>query len=124
MATDSIWRTWKPYAAVVVVVVVGAWWWNSQSPMAQLKDGAYACVGVYVNDSGKYEILTDASGAAFQGTATIDNGELVYLVGSAPVAAEQLASLTMRKSGDSHFHVTDDPAMRMYNAIACDYSGS
>jgi hypothetical protein len=123
MADQSVWRTWKPYAVLVAIAVAAIWWWNTQSPMAQLKDGSYDCIGVYVNESGKYEILTGSDGASYQGTATVQGGELVQLSGSSSLTASQLASLTMRKTGDSHFHVTDDPAVKMYNAVACDFAG-
>lgn len=123
MAEGSIWRTWKPYVVIAVLGIVAIWWWNSQSSFAALKDGTYSCLAVYVNADNKYEVLTDSSGNSYSGNATIQDGELVQLTGDTSMPSTQLASLTIRTTGDSHFHATDDPAMRMYNAIACDYAG-
>jgi len=123
MAEESVWKTWKPYAVIVVLAIAGIWWWNSQSSFAALKDGSYACQGVYVNESNKYEVLTDDAGNRYSGSATVSRGEVVSLAGDTPFSAGQLASLTIRTKGDSHFHATDDPAMGMYYAVACDYSG-
>ena len=53
LSEQSVWNTWKPYAIIGAIAVGGFWWYSSQSPMATLKDGAYDCVGVYVNESGK-----------------------------------------------------------------------
>lgn len=100
-----------------------SWWYSSQSSLATLKDGEYDCVGVYVNESGKYEILTRGNGSRFDGSATVDDGELVALKGDTEMSASQIASLTLRSSGTSSFLVTDDPAMKMYNAITCDFAG-
>lgn len=122
MNEGSLWRTWKPYAVIAVIGIGAIWWWNSQSSFAALKDGAYDCVGVYVNESGKYEVLTDDSGNRFYGAATVQGGKVVELTGDSSLTSAQLSSLTVRTTGDSHFHVTDDPATRMYNAVACDYA--
>lgn len=123
MAENSMWSTWKPYAVIVVLAIAGFWWWNSQSSFAALKDGSYACQGVYVNDENKYEVLVDDAGNRLLATARVSGGDLVSLEGDTPMSAAQVASLTVRTKGDSHFHATDDPAMRMYYAIACDYRG-
>lgn len=123
MANDSVWRTWKPYAVIAIGVIVAIWWWNSQSSFAQLKDGAYDCVAVYVNESGKYEPLTDSSGNRFYGSARVQAGNVVQLSGDTSVSSSQISSLTVRTKGNSHFHVTDDPVMHSYNAIACDFAG-
>jgi len=124
VAEVSIWQTWKPYAVIVVGGVVAIWWWNSQSSFAALKDGAYNCLGVFVNESGKYEVLVDSSGNRYYGTATVQGGEVVRLAGDNSFSSSELASLTIRTKGDSHFQATDDPAMHSYNAIACDYAGN
>lgn len=123
MAEESAWRTWKPYAVIVVLAIAGIWWWSSQSSFAALKDGSYACQGVYVNESNKYEVLVDDAGGSYLGSARVSGGEVVSLSGDTPLSSAQVTSLTVRTTGDSHFHATDDPAMRMYYAVACDYSG-
>lgn len=123
MAEESVWSTWKPYAVIAVLGIGGFWWWNSQSSFVALKDGTYACQGVYVNESNQYEVLVDDAGNRYLGTARVSGGEVVSLEGSTPLSSGQVASLTIRTKGDSHFHATDDPAMRMYYAVACDYSG-
>lgn len=124
MSEDSIWRTWKPYAAIVAAVAGAIWWYTSQSSFAKLKDGAYDCQAVFVNESGKYEILVKKSGSPFPPiSATVRDGRLASISGSTAMPTDQLSSLTVRKSGSSKFHVTDDPAMHSYNAVACDYDG-
>ncbi len=120
--SESVWRTWKPYAVLAAAAVGVVWWFNSQSPVAGLKDGAYACNAVFVNDAGKYEVLTDG-GEALAATAKVQGGQVIELVASSALTSSELASLTLRKSGSSHFHVADEPATHSYNAIACDYSG-
>lgn len=123
MSEDSIWRTWKPYAVIAVVIAGAFWWYTSQSSFANLKDGAYDCRPVFVNESGKYQVLVDEDGNPYpEISATVQGGELVDMSGGTPLPSDQLASLTIRKSGTSHFHVTDDPAMHSYNAVACDYA--
>ena len=119
----SVWRTWKPYAAIAVVAVGGIWWWNSQSSFAALKDGAYDCGAVFVNEDGKYEVLTDEAGNRMYADATVEDGDVVAVSADHALSTAELSSLTVRAKGDSHFHVTDDPAMHSYNAIACDYAG-
>jgi len=124
MSEDSIWRTWKPYAVAIAAVAAAIWWYTSQSSFAKLKDGDYNCQAVFVNESGKYEVLVDDSGNPYSEiSAEIRNGRLTGMSGDSPMSADQLSSLTVRKSGTSHFHVTDDPAMNSYNAVACDFTG-
>lgn len=123
MAQESVWTTWKPYAVLAVIGVGGFWWWNTQSPLAALKDGTYACQGVYVNESNKYEVLVDDSGNRYEGSARVSGGVVVALSGNSALSPSDVASLTIRTNGNSHFHATDDPAMRMYYAIACDHAG-
>lgn len=124
MLERSIWRTWKPYVALVVLAVGATWWYTSQSSFAKLKDGAYACTAVHVNASGKYEVLVDERGTPYSAiSASVRNGRLASLSGATPIPAAQLSSLTVRKSGNSRFHATDDPTMHSYNAVACDYAG-
>jgi hypothetical protein len=121
MPEDSVWRTWKPYAAMAAAVVGAIWWYPNQSQFAQLKDGEYRCEAVFVNAAGKFELLTNEGEPLGGITAVIQDGELVDLSGGQRMPAEQLVSLTLRKRGDSHFHVTDDPAPHSYNAIACSH---
>lgn len=124
MSEDSIWRTWKPYAAVAAVIVGVTWWYTSQSSFANLKDGDYDCRAVFVNASGKYQIIADEAGNPYPAiSATVRGGALVDMSGDIPMPSDQLASLTMTKRGTSHFHVTDDPALHSYNAVACDHAG-
>lgn len=123
MNETSLWRTWKPYAAIAAIAIGGIWWWNSQSTLATLKDGPYNCAAVFVNEDGKYEMLTDDAGNRMYADATVDGGEVVALSADHALSTAELASLTVRTKGDSHFHMTDDPAMHSYNAIACDYAG-
>ena len=123
MNETSLWRTWKPYAAIAAIAIGGIWWWNSQSSFAALKDGPYNCTAVFVGEDGKYTVVTDDAGNRMYADATVDDGEVVALSGDNAVSTEQLESLTVRAKGDSHFHITDDPAMHSYNAIACDYAG-
>ena len=124
MPEDSIWRTWKPYAAAIAAIAVAIWWYTNQSSFAKLQDGNYSCKAVFVNASGKYQILVDESGTAYPPiSAKVSNGRLAGMSGNSPMSADQLSSLTVRKSGTSHFHVTDDPAGHSYNAVACDFDG-
>lgn len=122
MGTYSVWRTWKPYAVIAALVVAGIWWWNGQSPAAQLKDGTYDCIAVFVNQSNKYETYVDDSGRYFTGYARVRNGEVTSY--SAPDALGWIsgAYIDVRKSGTSHFHATQDPAPHSYDALACDWS--
>jgi len=121
MSADSIWRTWKPYAAIVACLLGGYWWYSTQSSFAPLKDGAYDCQVVFVNESGKYEVLVDEKGSRYPAiSATVSGGAVVEMSGDRAISDDGLASLTVRKRGTSHFHVTDDPAMHSYNAVACD----
>lgn len=128
VSQDSIWRTWKPYVAIAVaipVVIGGAFWWYlNESSFARLKDGPYDCRAVFVNASGKYELLVDEAGDPYASiSATVRGGALASMSGDTPMPSDQLASLTLRKSGTSHFHVTDDPVAHSYNAVVCDYDG-
>ncbi|WP_144720137.1 hypothetical protein [Agrococcus jejuensis] len=122
MSEVSVWKTWKPYAVLAVVGVGGGWWYLNQAPFAPLNDGTYACTGVYVNESGKYETLTDAAGNGFSAEATVRDGVMTSLSGSAPFDGQR-ADLVFHSRGTSHFHVTDDAATRMYYAMACDHIG-
>jgi hypothetical protein len=73
---------------------------------------------------GSTRVIVDEAGNPYPAiSATVRNGALVDMAGETPLPSDQLASLTLRKSGTSHFHVTDDPAMHSYNAVACDYTG-
>ncbi|WP_454129765.1 hypothetical protein [Microbacterium aurum] len=120
---ESVWRTWKPYAVIAALAIGGIWWWNSQSSFAALKDGPYNCTAVFVNADGKYEVLVDASGNRMYADATVDNGNLIALSADSAMSSADLAQLTIKPKGDSHFTATDDPAMHSYNAIACDFAG-
>lgn len=120
MAEDSIWRKGSTYVIIAVLAIAGIWWVTTQTSAVPLKDGLYKCEAVYVNADKKYELLTDASGNYYQGEATIRGGELVSLTGDTSMNAADLARLTVRAKGSSHFHATDDPAMHSYYAIACD----
>lgn len=123
MDDDSVWKSWKPYAAVVAIVAGGLWWYTGQSSFAKLKDGDYSCQPVHVNASGKYELLVTDSGEAPAISATVFDGRLSDLSAASAIPSDQLSSLTVRKRGTSHFHVTDDPAAHSYDAVACDFSG-
>jgi len=120
---ESVWRTWKPYAVIAALAIGGIWWWNSQSSFAALKDGPYNCTAVFVNADGKYEVLVDASGNRMYADATVDDGNLVALSADSALSSADLAQLTIKPKGDSHFTATDDPAMHSYNAMACDFAG-
>jgi hypothetical protein len=118
-------RTWKPFAVVAVVIIGAFWWYSNQSSVASLKDGAYDCQAVFVNESGKYQVVVDEDGKPYPAiSATVRGGDLVEMSGDTAVPSDQLASLTLRKRGTTHFHVTDDPALHSYNAVACDYAGA
>ena len=121
---DSIWRTWKPYVVIAAALALAFWWHTSQSSFATLKDGNYNCQAVFVTENGKYQLLADEAGNPYPTvSATVRSGALVDLAGDTPMPSDQLASLTLRTSGTSHFHVTDDPALHSYYAVACDYAG-
>ncbi len=120
---ESIWRTWKPYAVIAVVGIGALWWWNSQSSFAALKDGTYDCTAVFVNADGKYEVLVDQAGNRMYADATVNDGNVVALSADNAASAADLATLTIKPKGDSHFTLTDDPALHSYNAIACDFAG-
>ena len=122
MSTDSIWRTWKPYAVIAVLAIAGFWWSNSQSPAVQLKDGVYDCVAVYVNQSNTYEVYVDDSGHQFAGYARVQDSEVTSYSAPNALGWRSGADITVRKSGSSHFHATQDPAMHSYDALACDWS--
>lgn len=124
MAQDSLWRTWKPYAVVIAVVAGAIWWYATQASFAQLKDGDYDCKAVFVNSSGKYEVMVDDAGDPLPPiSAEVRDGRLAGMSGDIPMPADQVSSLTIRKRGISHFHATDDPAMHSYMAVACDFAG-
>ena len=121
--SDSVWRTWKPYALVAVIAAACVWWYTNQSSIATLRDGEYRCQAVFVNEAGKYEVLQDSTGQGYVGVATVQGGEVVGLSGASSLTRSELAHLTLRTKGNKHFHVTDDPAVHSYYAIACDYVG-
>lgn len=118
---ESLWRTWKPYAVIAAVCIGGIWWWNSQSSFAGLKDGSYSCTAVFVNAERKYEVLTDQAGNRMLADARVSNGNLVKLSAGTAMSSADLAKLTIKPKGNSHFTATDDPAMHSHNAIACDF---
>ena len=122
MGAESVWRTWKPYVLIAVLAVAAIYWFTSQSSLASLKDGSYACTGVYVNESGKYEALTDETGRRLYAEATVENGKPVSLSSDVGVSMtkSEISELKMRTKGNSHFTVTDDHAVQMYDAVACD----
>ncbi|GAA3538746.1 hypothetical protein AFL01nite_27200 [Aeromicrobium flavum] len=121
MGEDSIWRTWQPYVVGAVLVVSGLWWYTTQSSLVALDDGEYACHAVFVNATKQYEMLTDEEGRSLSPiAATVAGGAITALSGPTPFPSQQLARLTVRSQGKSHFHVTDDPAAHSYNAVACD----
>lgn len=122
MSSDSIWRTWKPYAVMAVLAIAGIWWWTAQSPAAQLKDGVYDCVAVFVNQSNKYEVYVDDSGRQFTGHARVQGGEVTSYSAPNALGWRSGADITVRKSGISRFHATQDPAMHSYDALACEWS--
>jgi hypothetical protein len=39
------------------------------------------------------------------------------------LGATELADLTIKSRGNSHFHATDEAAVHSYNAMACDLKG-
>jgi len=123
MAEDSIWRKWWTYAIIVVLIGGGIWWVTAQTSVLPLKDGRYNCQAVFVNADNKYEILVDSAGNRYPGEATVRGGKLVGLTGTSAMSSSDVARLTVRSKGDSHFHATDDPAMHSYYAVACDYAG-
>lgn len=124
MAEDSIWRKGWTYVIIIGLAVAGIWWFTTQTSALPLKDGSYNCHAVFVNADNKYQILVDSAGSQYRGQATVRGGKLVSLTGGTAMSASEVARLTVRSKGDSHFHATDDPAMHSYYAVACDYSGS
>ncbi len=103
MSSDSIWKTWKPYVFIAALVAIGAWWWNAQSPAAQLKDGVYDCVAVFVNESKKYEVYVDESGTHLAGDARVQGGEVRSYSAPNALGWRNGTDITIRKSGTSHF---------------------
>lgn len=124
MNEDSIWRKGWTYVILTAVAIAGIWWVATQTSALPLKDGDYSCQAVFVNEETKYEIVVDAEGGGYPGYATVQAGELSALGGDSDMNDSDLARLTVRTKGSSHFHVTDDPAMHSYYAMACDYSGA
>ena len=120
--SESIWRTWKPYAAIVAVVIGGIWWFNTQSSFAGLKDGAYSCNAVFVNADGKYELLTDQAGNRMLADATVRDGNVVELRADTAMSSADLAKLIIKPKGNSHFTATDEAVAHSYYAVACDLS--
>lgn len=49
----SIWQTWMPFAAIAFGVVGVIRWYNSQSSIADLKDGSYVHYGARDHGAGK-----------------------------------------------------------------------
>lgn len=123
MSNESVWRTWKPYAVLAALALVGIWWWNNKSPAAELKAGTYDCVAVFVDASNKYVILTDG-GRELTGFARVQGGEVTSYSAPNALGWQSGAHITVRKSGTSHFHATQDPAVHSYNALACDWTGN
>lgn len=121
MAEDSIWRKGWTYIIIMGLAVAGVWWVTTQSSALPLKDGRYSCQAVFVNADKKYEVLVDSAGNRMHGEATIRGGKLISLSADTAMSASDVARLTVRSKGDSHFHATDDPAAHSYYAVACDY---
>lgn len=94
----------------------------SLSAVTQLKDGTYECLAVFVNQSNKYEIYADDEGRRLTGYARIQDGEVTSYSAPNALGWRSGVALTVRKSGSSHFHATQDPAMHSYDALACDWS--
>jgi len=67
-------------------------------------------------------LYVDDDGREFTGYARVQNGEITSY--SAPNALGWLSGveLTVRKSGSSQFHATQDPAIHSYDALACDWA--
>lgn len=121
MTSKSLWRTWKPYAMIAIVAVGALWWWNSQSPIAALSDGSYACTLVDIGSDGKYMQVTDSSGTLPEGAAEVQNGEVTqFSAAGAPLA---LDDVTIQPRGTTHFRVFEGHAGALANpvgmAIAC-----
>ncbi|MFC0681197.1 hypothetical protein ACFFGH_25490 [Lysobacter korlensis] len=121
MASGTLWRTWKPYAAIAVAAAAGFWWWNDQSAFATLKDGSYACTLVDIGADGKYTLVTDSTGARPEGAAEVQDGEVVRISASGGPLA--LDGVTIQPRGTTHFRVIEGHAGAladpMGTAIAC-----
>jgi len=121
---DSIWRTWKPYAAIAAVLAGGIWWHLNLSSFATPRDGLYKCQPVFVASDGKYQIPVDSEGNYLpMSSATVRDGALVSFDGVSDIAPDRLSSVSLRSKGISHFHFPDSVSPRGYYAVACDYAG-
>lgn len=121
MTSESIWRTWKPYAVIAVVGAGALWWWTSQSPAAALSDGTYSCTLVDIGSDGKYSQVTSESGALSEGTADVQDGKVVQIVAAGGTLA--LSDVTVQPRGTTHFRVFEGKVGALANpvgvAIAC-----
>ncbi|TNC16591.1 hypothetical protein FHE66_14525 [Georgenia sp. 311] len=106
----------------MMLSIAGIWWWSAQSPAAQLKAGTYDCVAVFVNAANKYELYVDDLGREFTGHARVQSGEVTSYSTPDTLGWNSGTAITVRKSGTSHFHATQDPAAHSYDALACDWS--
>lgn len=126
MTSESIWRTWKPYAVIAVVGVGAIWWWNSQSPAAALDDGSYSCTLVDIGSDGKYSQVTNESGTLPEGTAEVQNGQVVRI--DAAGGTLTLDDVTIQPRGTTHFRVFEGEVGALANpvgmAIACTLAGN
>ena len=121
MTSESAWRTWKPYAVIAIAGVGALWWWNSQSPVAALADGSYACTLVDIGSDGKYTLVTNSSGTLSEGAAEVQNGDVLQI--SAAGGSLTLDGMTIQPRGTTHFRVFEGEVGALANpvgiAIAC-----
>ena len=121
MTSENPWRTWKPYAVIAIVAAGALWWWNSQSPIAALNDGTYACELVDIGSDGKYSVVTDSSGTIPEGTAEVLDGVVVQI--SAAGGSWPLSDVTIQPRGTSKFRVFEGQVGALASpfglAIAC-----
>lgn len=89
---------------------------------ANLQDGAYNCVAVFVNQENKYELYVDDFGDAFTGFARVEGGEVVSYSAPNALGWREGVTISVRKSGSSRFHATQDLASHSYDALACEWS--
>lgn len=88
-----------------------------------LRTGAYDCVAVFVNETGKYELYVDDAGREFTGFARVQDGEVTSYSAPNALGWRSGADIAVRSAGRKHFHATQDPAVHSYDALACDWSG-